>query len=103
MLGEISFDTVVPEAGLENIEGCYRLEDGGWRVFYLTHRRAGRRECREPDILPEARFSSGILGIDAAYPSEVILNKSAVKALLSAILGGVAWTEVCGPDSLTLK
>ena len=103
VFGEISFDLVIPDRGLDHIEGCYRLEAADWRVFYFTHRTRGRWHEGEPIIRPEARFSSGILGVDAVYPTQIVLNKPGVKALLSEILGGVEWTEVLGPDSLTLK
>lgn len=37
VLGEITFDIVVPEEGVTNVEGCYRINGGNWQVYYLAN------------------------------------------------------------------
>ena len=103
MNGEITFDVIIPDTGMDHIEGCYRLADGEWTVFYFTHYVRGSLHIGAPIIKREAIFSSGVVGVDAAFPSDIVLNKRTSMDILSDILGGVAWVEVLGPDSLRIK
>jgi hypothetical protein len=98
MKAEISFDTIVPDAGSENIEGCYRLEDCDWQVFYATQVYQG-----DPHTLFPAKWRSGVIGVQIHYPVDKVLNKESVKAVLTNVLGVSKWFEVLGPDSLRLK
>jgi hypothetical protein len=98
MKGEISFDTNVDDNGQENIEGCYRICEEEWQVFYFTQWWDGY-----PRIVKNAVSESGIGGVDVWFPKTQILNKSAVIKVLSDILGVDEWSEVRGPDSLQLK
>ena len=101
--GEISFDLIIPEEGMDHIEGVYRIEGADWKVFYFTHWRDGYLWSMNPIIRENVIFQSGIGGIDAVYPACQLLNKETSKKLLSSILGGVSWVDVMGPDSLQLK
>ena len=103
MQGLISFDTEVSESGHDDIEGCYKLPMGEWRVFYFTHHRGGKMWNEDPNINRNAVFSSGIRGVDAVFPTSTVLNKTSVIQLLSDILGDVTLVETRGPDSLVLK
>ncbi len=48
-------------------------------------------------------FSSGIAGVSGVVPSNWILNKKTVKAILAEAVAVDGWIEVTGPDSLILK
>jgi hypothetical protein len=109
MLGEITFDTVVPEEGFANVEGCYRVNGGNWYVYYLTnwrHAALWRHATLRtglPMIERNAIFQSGISGVSGAVPESWILNKKTIKEILAEAVGVDGWIEVCGPDSLLLK
>jgi hypothetical protein len=101
VLGEITFDIVVPEEGVANVEGCYRITGGNWQVYYLTNWRAPWTGA--PIIRSNAIFQSGIAGVDGVVPGSWILNKKTIKKLLAEAVGVDGWIEVTGPDSLILK
>jgi hypothetical protein len=103
MLGEISFDTVVSESGQPHVEGCYRIGANDWKVFYFTQRHKGRWWSEDPIVRTDVVWPSGVSGVDAVFPVNVVLNKKFIKSILSDILGCVDWVEVLGPDSLQLK
>lgn len=103
MQGVISFDTEVSDSGQHHIEGCYKLPESDWKVFYFTHFDGGKLWNGAPRINKNAIWQSGISGVDAVYPASTVLNKSSVSQLLSDILGDVTFVEARGPDSLMLK
>jgi len=103
VLGEITFDIVVPEEGVRNVEGCYRMNGGNWQVYYLTSWDNGAPLAGAPAIRSNAIFQSGISGVSGVVPGGWILNKKTIKKLLAEAVGVVGWIEVSGPDSLMLK
>lgn len=103
MHGEISFDTVVEADDVNHLEGVFRLEGETWRVFYFTHRYEGADWTGDPIIIGDAVWRSGVRGVNAVLPVSQPLNKTTAKQIISAVLGGVNWTEGPGPDSLQLK
>lgn len=104
VLGEITFDTIVPEEGTGNIEGCYRVHGGNWYVYYFTNQHKDSGPCTGvPRITNNAVFSSGISGVSGVLPTEWTLNKTTVMNVLAGAVGVDGWTEVRGPNSLLLK
>ena len=99
MLGEISLDILIEDDRDRDVmEGCYRIEQGEWHIFYFT------RWWREgPKVILDAVWRSGVSGVNVNHPKDQALNKIVVKERLSEILKGVDWVEVKGPDSLQLK
>lgn len=102
-LGEITFDVVVPEDGVETVEGCYRTNDGNWQVYYLTNSRNEASLISALIIMSQAIFQSGICGVSGVVPAGLMLNKEAIKTILAEAVGVDGWIEVYGPDSLMLK
>jgi hypothetical protein len=101
MQGEITFDIFIDEDTPHDVfEGCYRVPPNDWKVFYFTK---WWQDDSGPEIIKDAVFSSGVLGINVKYAKDQILNKLAVKRVLSEALGVQNWVEVKGPDSLRLK
>ena len=94
---EITFDCLYPE-DCDHIEGCYRLLGKEWQVYYFTRWWQG-----EPEVLLDAIFQSGTKGVNVKHPKDEPLNKSVVMAVLAKALNVTEWSEVSGPDSLTLK
>jgi hypothetical protein len=103
VLGEISFDIVVPEEGVATVEGCYRINEGNWQVYYLTNRDNGALWTGAPAINSKAVFHSDISGVSGVVPCDWILNKKTIKRILAEAVGVDGWIEVSGPDSLILK
>jgi hypothetical protein len=103
VVGELTFDTIVPEDGLSHVEGCYRLNGGNWLVFYLTNDHRSGPTIHAPIIHEKAVFSSGISGISGFFPPGWLLNKRTVGEILAEAVGVDGWIEVFGPDSLLLK
>ena len=103
MKGEVSFDLVIGDEEQNHIEGCFRLDEGDWRVFYFTNRLHGEWWQGAPDVRKDVTWPSGVTGVDVVYPKDKILNKLTVIRILSDILGIEDWSEVRGPDSLQLK
>jgi hypothetical protein len=97
MEAEITFDTIVPDAGTHNIEGCYRLDGCDWQIFYAAHQYEGTAR-----VFP-ATWRSGMTGIQIHHPRDEVLNKAAVKKALTSILDVSEWVEVRGPGSLQMK
>jgi len=102
-LGEATFDVVVPEEGVTYAEGCYRINDGNWHIYYLTNRHNGAAWIGDPTIRSDAIFQSGISGVSGVVPADCILNKKTIKKILAETVGVGAWIEVTGPNSLLLK
>ena len=103
VLGEITFDIIVPEEGTTHVEGCYRLNGGNWLVYYLTNTSTYRPSSGAFHINKEAVFSSGIAGVSGHLPADQLLNKRTIGEILAEAVGVDGWIEVTGPDSLTLK
>lgn len=103
LLGEISFDIIVPDDGIEIVEGCYRINGGNWQVYYLTNRNNGVPWVGAPDIKNNAVFHSGISGVSGVVPVGWVLNKMKIRKILAEAVGVDEWIEVQGPDSLMLK
>ena len=105
VVGEISFDAVTLGEDDDNIEGCYRIGESEWKVFFISHSLAGDAPWTgEPIINSDAIWPSGVKGVNAIYPIRVKLNKFSVRTILSEALGeNIQWTEVRGPDSLQMK
>jgi hypothetical protein len=100
VLGEITFDIVVPEEGVTVVEGCYRIEGGNWQVYIFAKEGWSRSV---PHITREAVFSSDISGVSGVVPDSVVLNKKTVMRIMAEAVGVDVWSEVFGPDSLILK
>jgi hypothetical protein len=99
MNAEISFDCIFPDdEDHANIEGCYRLPGQDWKVFYF-----GRRDWREPEIIVDAVFQSGVRGVNVWHPEGQHLSKLVAMQVLGHTLGVTEWAVVVGPDSLQLK
>jgi hypothetical protein len=79
LLGEITFEIVVPEQGVTHVEGYYRQSNGNWHVYYLTNRAGGSRSIDSPIIEKQAIFSSGIGGVSGIVPLNWILKKRQLK------------------------
>ena len=103
ILGELTFDIVVEEAGVTHVEGCYRLAGGNWQVYYLTNCDAGGLPLHVPFINNKAVFSSGLIGVTGYFPADWLLNKESIGRILADAVGVNGWVEVIGPDSLLLK
>ena len=100
--GEITFDTVVSEDD-DHVEGCYRLVDEDWRVYYFSHSLNGKLCEGDPDVA-HIIWPSGVAGIDGQFPIQFRLNKESIKKILSEQMGGnIELLEVRGPNSLQLK
>jgi hypothetical protein len=56
VLGEITFDIVVPEEGGPNVEGCYRIDSGNWEVYYFTNWYNGASWIGAPIVRSKAIF-----------------------------------------------
>jgi hypothetical protein len=103
VLGEITFDIIVPEEGVAHVEGCYRINGGNWQVYYLTNQDKGAPWTGAPIVRSKAIFQSGISGVSGVVPGGWILNKRTIKKILAEAIGVDGWIEVSGPDSLILK
>jgi hypothetical protein len=103
MTAEISFDTVNDEEDRNHIEGCYRLDSGNWRIFYLSHYRHGKRWDGPTDIDNNVTWPSGMSGIQAFIPKSTMVNNDTAKEILSEVFCIDEWAEVRGPDSLQMK
>ncbi len=103
VLGEITFDIIVPEDGVTHVEGCYRLNSGNWLVYYLTNYHRHGSSIDTPIINRKAVFSSGIAGVSGFFPADWLLNKKTIGEILAEAVGVDGWVEVTGPDSLALK
>ena len=103
VLGEITFDIIVPEGGVTHVEGCYRLNGGNWLVYYLTNYQRDDSSIDTPIIDRKAVFSSGIAGVSGFFPADWLLNKKKIGEILAQAVGVDGWVEVTGPDSLLLK
>jgi hypothetical protein len=100
---EISFDTINTEKDQNHLEGCYRIDNGEWKVFHFTHTSNGEWHVGDREIFDDAIFSSGIDGIEAIYPVGDNINNEVVINCLLGVTGESDWSVVVGPDSLTLK
>jgi hypothetical protein len=103
VLGEMTFDIVVPEEGVANVEGCYRVDGGNWQVYCFTKSDNGASRTGAPIIRSKAIFQSGITGVSGVVPAEWTLNKMTIRKILAEAVGVDGWIEVSGPDSLILK
>jgi hypothetical protein len=103
MLGEITFDIVVPTEGVNNVEGCYRINGGNWQVYYLTNWRHRASPTSAAIIESNALFQSGISGVSGVVPGDWTLNKRRIKEILAEAVGVDGWIEVTGPNSQILK
>ncbi len=83
VLGEITFDIVVPDEGVTHVEGCYRHKNGNWQVYYLTNRHDKKLLVDAPLIKTKAVFASGIDGVSGVVPSRWILNKKNIMEIFS--------------------
>lgn len=102
--GEITFDTFHDEEDMDCVDGCYRVGEEDWKIFYFSHRTNGKLWQESPYIRSNVAWPSGVTGIDVVYPIDKPLNRETVKMVLTDVLGGnIDWTEVRGPDSLQLK
>ena len=98
MKGEISYDLVMDD-DMAFVEGTYRLRGGEWQVFIFLAK-------TEPVRTPSFRFTtwrSGVAGVVYRVPAGQALNKRSVRRFLSEALEVEAWSEVRGPDSMTLR
>jgi hypothetical protein len=68
VLEKITFDIVVPEEGVKNVEGCYRINSGNWEVYYFTKWHTGT-SLTAPIIRSKAIFQSGISGVSGVVPA----------------------------------
>ena len=97
--GEISFDIIIDsEKDRDVLEGCYKIGENGWRIFYFT-----RWWQDEPSDIVDAVWGSGVSGVNVKHPKGQVLNKNVVKEKLSKLFDIDEWIEVKGPDSLALK
>ena len=96
MPAEISYDLLMgPD--MDFVEGSYRLSGNDWQVFVFN-----RGDVPEP-VVKQGRFDSGVTGISVRLPTTMALNQTVVEMFLSQICEVDNWTEVCGPDSMTLR
>ena len=103
MEGQVTFDTVVPEEGTSHIEGCYRIGDGDWKVFYFTTSQSMLSSTRHIGVRRDVTFQSGISGMDGILPAGTVLNKKECIRIISDGTGVDRWSEIAGPNSLILK
>ena len=94
---EISFDLIM-EDDMSFVEGTYRLPGGEWQVFIFS-----RHATSKPEINVQAKWESGVTGVNVRYPKSEKLDKSAVMQILSSSLGVTEWQEIHGPDSISLR
>jgi hypothetical protein len=94
---EITFDLVM-EDDMSFAEGCYRFEDGIWRVFTCFksggHWPVGVRHCS---------WASGVTGVNIVAADDDRINRAFVFDKLSETFGVTEWREVRGPDSIQLR
>lgn len=103
--GQVSFDLIQAETEDDSdFEGCFRLGDSDWQIFYVS-RSINDSTCEDaPQICSDAIWPNGVPGIQVLWPADRPLNRQIVKTILSDALGGnVVWQEVHGPDSLQMK
>ncbi|HEX5270563.1 MAG TPA: hypothetical protein VFW33_08765 [Gemmataceae bacterium] len=94
--GEISYDLVMGD-DMDFVEGTYRLSGGEWRVFICS-----KRDTEEVNW-KMSEWESGVTGVVFFLPRAFRLNKQTVLALISQALGVETWSDVRGPDSMTLR
>ena len=81
-------------------EGCYRLDDGVWKIFIVRHPSNANDRI---GIVKDMTWESGVKGIHAILDKDIKINKNTVKKLLSDEFKVSEWIEVRGPDSIVLR
>ncbi len=99
MKAEITFDLVMHEF-MPAAEGCYRLSDNIWCVFFFY---VCPEEGEFIGIKKNLVWDSGVTGLNAFFPEGTNLNKALILETLSRELGVTEWVEVRGPDSIDLR
>lgn len=99
MKAEITFDLVMTD-DMGFVEGCYRLPGGSWEVFIFTRLSCGPRGI---GVWKDLTWDSGVKGLNAVMPADTKLNKATIFEVLSQALDVTEWSEVRGPDSITLR
>ena len=98
MKGEITYDLVMDD-DMPFVEGCYRLDDGVWKVFIFSKSEG----LREVGVRKDVVWKSGVTGLTIVVSDDTILNKETVLKALSDALGVTEWSEVRGPDSIQIR
>ena len=96
MTGEISYDLVM-DVDNDFAEGSYRVGNGEWQIFIVS-----KRDISEMTIDANT-WESGARGVVVTLPHRLRLDKSLVERVLSARFNVLKWSEVRGPDSMSLR
>jgi hypothetical protein len=99
---EVSFDLVM-EDDMSFVEGTFRLPGEFWRVFVFGKWDGAALQCKRQIWPNKNPWRESIDGLAFSAPKNANLNRAYVLAALSEALNIRDWTEVRGPDSISLR